>query len=122
MTTIDGNDGEEGGSIVRRALTTAHSDKRQERPSTYHLKRLLDEACPNHTHPIRHKLKDCGMMRSFMTSRSLTSVAEIDEEPDGRDTTPFPEENVVMTVYGGHPSLGRCRMSNLSPKALTRCS
>jgi hypothetical protein len=68
MTTIDGNDGEEGGSIVRRALTTAHSDKRQERPSTYHLKRLLDEACPNHTHPIRHKLKDCGMMRSFMTS------------------------------------------------------
>jgi hypothetical protein len=24
------------------------------------------EACPNHTYPIRHKLKDYGMIRSFM--------------------------------------------------------
>jgi hypothetical protein len=37
-----------------------------------HFKRLLEEACPNHAYPIRHKLKDYGMMRSLMTSGSLT--------------------------------------------------
>jgi hypothetical protein len=37
-----------------------------------YFKRLLEEACPNHTYRVRHKLKDCSMMRSFMTSGSLT--------------------------------------------------
>jgi hypothetical protein len=35
-------------------------------------KRLLEEACPNHAYPIRHKLKDCNMMWSFMISGSVT--------------------------------------------------
>jgi hypothetical protein len=42
-------------------------------------------------------------MRSFMTSRSLTWGAELDEEPDGSDMTPFPKENAVMMVYRGPP-------------------
>jgi hypothetical protein len=37
-----------------------------------HFNRLLEEACPNLAYPVRHKLKDYGMMRSFMTSRSPT--------------------------------------------------
>jgi hypothetical protein len=32
------------------------------RSHTYYFKRLLEEAWPNHAYPIRHKLKDCGMM------------------------------------------------------------
>jgi hypothetical protein len=52
-------------------------------------------------------------MRSFMTSRSLTWGAELDEEPDGSDMTPFPKENAVMMVYRGPPPpLGRHRMSS----------
>jgi hypothetical protein len=43
------------------------------------------------------------MMRSLMTSRSLTWGVELDEDPDGRDTIPFPEENVVLMVYERHP-------------------
>jgi hypothetical protein len=57
---------------VRCISTTARNDKRQAMPPMNHFKRLLDEACPNHAYPIRHKLKDCGVMRSFMTSGSLT--------------------------------------------------
>jgi hypothetical protein len=34
---------------------------------------------------------------------------------------PFPEENTVMTVYGGTPPSERHCVSNLSPKALTCC-
>jgi hypothetical protein len=61
------------------------------------------------------------MMRSFMTSGSITWGAELDEGPDGSDMTPFPEKNVIMTVYERHPPLGRHRASSLSPRAPTHC-
>jgi hypothetical protein len=66
-----------------------------------HFKSLLDEACSNHAYPIRHKLKDYGMMRSIMTSGSLTWGAELDEDLGGSGTMPFPKENTLMMVYGG---------------------
>jgi hypothetical protein len=112
---------EVGSSDVRRISTAARSDKHLMRPPIAHFKRLLEEAYPNHSYPIRHKLKYCGMMRSFMTSRSLTWGAELNKGPDGSDTTPFPEENAVMTVYGGRPPSGRLCMSSLSPRAPTHC-
>jgi hypothetical protein len=88
----------------------------------YHFKKRLEEACPNHAYPVRHKLKDCGMMRSFMTTGSLTCSAELNEGPDGSDTLSFPKVNAVMTVYGRWPSSGRHRVSSLSPWTPTHCS
>jgi hypothetical protein len=98
--------GETAGSGMRHTLTAGCNDKRQARLPMDHFKRLLDEACPNHAYPVRHKLKDCGMMRSFMTSGSITWGAELDEGPDGSDMTPFPEKNVIMTLYGDAPHRG----------------
>jgi hypothetical protein len=121
MPMTDGNDSEAGDSDVRHISTTARSNKCQARPPTDHFKRLLEEACQNHTYHIRHKLKDCDMMRSFLTSGSLTWGAELDEGPDGSDTMPFPEKNVIMMVYGGCPPSGRRRVSSLSPRAPACC-
>jgi hypothetical protein len=42
------------------------------RMPTYHFERLLEEACPNHTYPVKHKLKECDIMKNFMTSGFLT--------------------------------------------------
>jgi hypothetical protein len=86
------------GSDMRHILTAAHNDKRQARPPTDHFKRLLKEACPNHVYSVRHKLKDCGIVRSFMTSGSLTWGAELDKDLGRSDTTPFPGESTVMVV------------------------
>jgi hypothetical protein len=75
MTTTDhddGNDGKVSGSDVRRIPTVAHSDKHQAKAPTNHFKRILKEAWPNHTYPVRHKLMHYGMTRSFMTLGSLT--------------------------------------------------
>jgi hypothetical protein len=94
----DGNDGGGVGSDMRHILTAAHNDKRQARPPTDHFKRLLKEACPNHVYSVRHKLKDCGIVRSFMTSGSLTWGAELDKDLGRSDTTPFPGESTVMVV------------------------
>jgi hypothetical protein len=68
----NGNGGEAGGSGVTRTPTAARNDKREARPPTEHLKRLLEEVCPNHAYLIRHKHKYYGMMISFMTSGSIT--------------------------------------------------
>jgi hypothetical protein len=61
------------------------------------------------------------MMKDFMTSGSLTQGKELEEDPGGRDTTPFPGEDAVITVYDGHPPPERHRMSNLSPGTMTHC-
>jgi hypothetical protein len=53
-----------------------------------------------------HKLKDSEMMRSFMTSGSLTWGTDHNEGPDGSGTTPFPDENAVMMVFEGRPLFG----------------
>jgi hypothetical protein len=63
----DGNNVEASGFAVRCTTTSAHNKKHQARPPMNHFKRLLMEACPNHAYPIRHNIKDCDMMRSFMT-------------------------------------------------------
>jgi hypothetical protein len=84
-----------------------------------HFKRLLEDACPNHAYPVRHKFKDNRMMQIFMTSESLIWGVEPSEGPDGSDIAPFHEENVVMTVVGGRPLEGRHHMSKLGPRILT---
>jgi hypothetical protein len=63
----DGNNGEASDFVVMCTTTSTHSKKHQARPPANHFKRLLMEACPNHTYPIRHNIMDCDMMRSFMT-------------------------------------------------------
>jgi hypothetical protein len=55
------------------------------------------------------------MMRSFMTSGFLTWGTKIGEVPDGSHTPPFPEENDIMTIYGGCPPPGMHHVSSLSP-------
>jgi hypothetical protein len=61
------------------------------------------------------------MIKSFMNSGSRIRGTELDEDPGGSDTMPFPVENIVMMVYDGHPSLGRCHVSKLSPGPWTHC-
>jgi hypothetical protein len=94
--------------------------KRQAWPLTDHFDRLLEEAFMNHAYPIKHRLKDCGMMENFMTSGSLTQGKEPEGDPDRKGVAPFPRDEVVMLVYYRRPHLGRRRVSNLCPRTPTR--
>jgi hypothetical protein len=47
---------------VGHVSTVMCSNMRLARPPTYHFKRLLEEAYPNHVYPIKHKLKDCDIV------------------------------------------------------------
>jgi hypothetical protein len=116
-----GNDEKADGSDMEHVAIAARSGKRQARPPTDHFGRLLNEVCPNHAYPVKHKLKDCDMMKNFMISWSLTQAIELDEDPGGSDTIPFPGEDAVMMVYDGCPPPGRCRVSNPSLGTSTHC-
>jgi hypothetical protein len=46
--------------------------KHQARPLKDHFGKLLKETCLNHTYAVKHKLRDCSLMKSFMTMESLS--------------------------------------------------
>jgi hypothetical protein len=48
------------------------SSKGQVRLPRHHFEMLLEETCTNHAYPVKHKLRDCDMMKNFMTSGFLT--------------------------------------------------
>jgi hypothetical protein len=53
---------EAGSSDMGQVSTAMHGSRCLVRPPTNHFKMLLKEACPNHAYPVKHKLKDYGMM------------------------------------------------------------
>jgi hypothetical protein len=89
-----------------RVTRATCSDKRPARPPTKHFKGLLEEAYPDHTYLIKHKLKDYDIMKSFITSRSPTWGTRLDDDPGRSYTMPFPRANAIMTVCEGCPPLG----------------
>jgi hypothetical protein len=91
---------------VVHITTTAGSGKRHVRPLTDHFEKLFEEACPNHTYPIKHKLRDCDMMKNFMASESFTRAMKLDEVLDEGDMMPFPGEDAIMMIYDGRPHSG----------------
>jgi NAD-dependent dihydropyrimidine dehydrogenase PreA subunit len=101
-----GNDEKAGGPGMVRVMTAVGSGKHQVRLPTYHFERLLEEACPNHAYPVKHKLRDCGIMKNFMVSGFLNQGMELDEVPNEDDVIPFLGEDAVVTIYDGRPCWG----------------
>jgi ribosomal 50S subunit-associated protein YjgA (DUF615 family) len=69
----------------RVAATTSYNDddeeyvvaakcdfKRQAHQLNEHFEKLLESACLNYVYPVEHKLKECTMMKNFMTSLALS--------------------------------------------------
>jgi hypothetical protein len=125
VTTIGGDGGinkQAGSSGVVRTTAIMSSGKRQVRLPTDHFERLLEETCLNHAYPIKHKLRDCGVMKNIMAPRSLARGMEVDDVPDEGSMTPLPGEDAVMTIYDERPSSAMCRVSILSLGTPARCS
>jgi hypothetical protein len=93
------NDKKADSSNMECVAIAVHSGRRRAWPLTDHFERLLKEACPSHTYPVKHKLKDYSMMRNLMALGSLTQDKEPEEDPGRSDTKPFLKEDAVMTVY-----------------------
>jgi hypothetical protein len=56
-----------------------------------------------------------------MASGSLTRGLEADEDPKKGGATPFPQKDVIMMIYDGHPSSGVCHVYDLGLGAPAHC-
>jgi hypothetical protein len=50
---------------------------------------------------VRHKLKECTMMKNYMTTGTFPKGKRPEGISAGKVATPFPEEKAVMSIYGG---------------------
>jgi hypothetical protein len=93
-----------GSSSAEHAIEAAGDSKCQVLMLKGHFKKFLEETCPNHACVIKHKLRDCSLMKSFKTMGSLSQGMEINEAPIEGDTMPFLGEDAIMMLFGRHPS------------------
>jgi hypothetical protein len=74
-------------------------------PKVY-FEKLLEAACPNHTYYVKHKLKDCTMMKNFLTFGALSKGKNPEGESGEKGVACFPREEVVMMIYDCPPPPG----------------
>jgi hypothetical protein len=91
--------GEEIESSDKEFMSTAELDfMLHTRQPKDHFVKILEVACPHHTYHVKHKLKDCTMMKRFIASGALPSGDEPARESRGRGTTLIFMKVEVMTI------------------------
>jgi hypothetical protein len=73
--------------------------KWQTRLPNDHFKILLEATCPHNSYPIKHKLKDCTLMKMFMMSGAFSKDRKPEEDLGGKSAAPIPLEAAVMTIF-----------------------
>jgi hypothetical protein len=55
--------------------------------------------CLKHSYPIKHKFKDCTMMKNFMTSGALSKGKKPKGDPGKKGATSVLDEAAIMTIF-----------------------
>jgi hypothetical protein len=71
MANNDDDNKKAYGSDMEYNATGGCSVKHQARLPTVHFESLFEDVCLNHAYPMKHKLKDRGMMKNVITSGSI---------------------------------------------------
>jgi hypothetical protein len=80
-----GNNDKETNDSDEELIAAAEWDfKRQVRQPADHVEKLLEVTCPKHAYPVRHKLKECSMMKNYMTMRAFTKGKNPEGDPAER--------------------------------------
>jgi hypothetical protein len=61
------------------------------------LRNFSEVACLNNAYPIKHKLKECAMMKSFMISGALSKGKKPKGDPGAKGVAPIPGEEAART-------------------------
>jgi hypothetical protein len=96
----DDDDKEAEGSDEEHVAGTKHDFKCQVRQLNDHFVKLPEATCPSHASPIKHKHKECTMMKNYMTLGALSKGKKPEGDPRGKAAAPFPGEEAVMSIYG----------------------
>jgi hypothetical protein len=63
--------------------------------------KILEATYPNHAYPVRHMLKECTMMKNYVTTGALAKGKNPKDDSSQKVAVTFLEEKVVMSMYGG---------------------
>ena len=70
-----------------------------------HFEKLLEGPCLNHAFLVKHMLKDCGLMRRFLSRGSNKGEQGKDPAPTADDAEEkydgFPRSNGCLMIFGG---------------------
>jgi hypothetical protein len=89
---VAGNDGRDegvGDSGEECVVATGHDFKCQTRSPKDHFEKLLKATYLHHSYPIKHKLKDCTIMKKFMTSGAFSKGRKPGGDPGGKSVAPI---------------------------------
>jgi hypothetical protein len=67
-------------------------------PPKDHFKKVLEAACSHHPYPVRHKLRDCTVMKRFMSSDTSADGNELARDLWAKGTTL--RDAKVATIVG----------------------
>jgi hypothetical protein len=92
-----------------------------------HYEKLLDALCPHHEVPVKHTLKDCHLIKSYVNGTLKPMEADSPKKaappPDNDDDdagAQYPgEDGAVHMIFGGslaRPSRRREKSSTLTPR------
>jgi hypothetical protein len=75
-----------------------------------HFEKFLEVTYPNHAYPIKHKLKECSMMKNYMTMGALTKGKKPEGDPGERPPHPSMGKRwscqSMADVFPMSPSIG----------------
>jgi hypothetical protein len=101
LATMASNDngGEEIDNSGEEFVAMAERDfKRWTQPPKDHFEKILEVACLNHPCPVKHKLRDCTMMKKFITSGVPSGGDKPRRDLGGKRVTPRLGETEVGTI------------------------
>jgi len=79
-----------------------------------HFEKLLNGPCPNHAFPVKHLLKDCSLMRRFLSGGSNKGEQRKDPPPTTDDAEEkddgFLMPDGCLMIFGGSAAYdSKCR-------------
>ena len=96
------------GRIRSNGLVAAIDHKGGRKPmegTPNHFEKLLEGSCPNHAFPVKHLLKDCSLMRKFLSGGSNKGEQGKEPAPATNDTEEkddsFPMPDSCLMIFGG---------------------
>jgi hypothetical protein len=121
-TSYDDIDKEADGSDEEYVTAAGCDFKRQARQPNQHFEKLLESAYLNLAYQIKHKFKECTMIKNFMTTRALTKGKKREGDPGAKAIAPFPREEAVKSIYDRpipHESRCKLRLTNSEVNAVS---
>jgi hypothetical protein len=87
----------------------AAADKQPPKPKAGplrdHFKKMLENPCPYHEGPMKHTLKDCNLMKSYLGGKNKSQDAARAGATKNAEHDKFPKEDgAVMMIFGGTPA------------------